>query len=286
MGDKSPSPKFEPILSRLSWLTDGVLAGIVHGLLLLGVLAGRFALPEVLGGIVLNNLLAFVFGTALFWRFSRYDTKSTLLDLAAPFGFSSFGLWGFMGMLSAVNTGSLALLGTNTLLLEGLGELGDMGSDDGEGFVIILLLVAVAMFIASLYFLAKFLLSLGAMAVMMLVAGTLTLQSVQFLRRQLQLRKSTEPHSDRHTHLHHDLKALGYNLFLKGWVGAMLFFGFTVVMRSRVEAAHLASAQIYFYLGWSWFYDAVLQQILRAKLLEPYMQKGDERKKRKKGLAS
>jgi hypothetical protein len=287
---KQPAPtESQPQAATPTWLkyvqrlTEGATTSAVHGLLLLGVLASRFALPDVLGGIVLNNMLAFAFSAVLFWQFRYHDVKTSLWDLAAPFGFSSFGLWGFMGILMAMRTGDLTLLGTNTLLLEGLGDLGNLDDIDGEAIVWLLIIVAIVMFAASIYFLVSFLLTLGAVQLMVLVAGTLSLQSVQFLRRRLDLQSRAKhgPRVETYNRVHHDLRALGYHLFIKGWVGAMLFYAFTAIMQPRTDGASLATSQIYFYLAWSWLYDAVLQQILRAKLLEPYMQKRDQKKKQK-----
>ncbi len=272
--DKVP---VDNVLQRLTHGMGAVLsAALLHGLLLAAVLSGHFALPEVLGGIVLSGVLGFSLGAVQYYTYSTEPQRQKLMAMAKSFGFMSIGVWGYMGMLMAIKSGDMALLGVNTLLLEGLGDMGDigdlsgLGDIDDEGIVIVLVIIAAAFFIAAMYFLIKFLLTLGAANLMVLVASVVTLQSLQFLRRRMQLVAVPDP-AFAAIQLRHDLRALGFHLFIKGWVGS--FFMTLFVMAFASHQLH-----VYYYIGWSFAYDALLQPLVRSKLIKPYLVKRDDKR--------
>lgn len=226
-----------------------VTALVIHGAMAAGLYAGRFGGGATVLGIALDSLVAYVAWLALYLRL-RPDRKGVRELLVKTFVGLSLGVWGYIAMFRAISFKDTVLLSANAAVLEGLGSVGNI---DGDGAAVIIVIVAIALMIASLYFLGKIMVELPPTEVGWVVAGVVVIRIYELARYVMRHRDTSkdEKLDDAEDHL----AELCLHVFVKGWFGALL-------MTFLVDAPF---ALAWFYLAWSCLYDVLLRAWLWRK---------------------
>ena len=229
--------------ARSSAFTEGITAAAVHSLMLAGLLMGRWNAGATVVGVLLDSLVAYALWLYVYLRLRPVEGVKEVL--AKTFIGLSLGVWGFIGMFRAISLKDSALLAVTTAVLQGAGSLGDI---DGDGAVIVLLIIAVLLFIASLYFLGKILITMAPADLCWLGLGVAVFRVIEVWRAVRRLRSAT--FSDKVTDAEERLSELCLHVFVKGWFGAIAMSLFVGVSFDLV----------WVYLAWSFVYDAVLRR--------------------------
>ena len=119
---------------------------------------------------------------------------------------------------------------------------------------ILLLILAVVLLIASLFFLGQILVGMSPVDVGVLGVSVVVVRGIQVARYLARHKNSSV--SDKITDAEDHLSELCLHVFAKGWTGALIMYFFV----------ELEVPLIWVYLGWSWAYDVVLRAWLWSRL--------------------
>jgi hypothetical protein len=229
-----------------------ITAVIVHAAMGAGVLLGRFDGGAAMLGVLLDSLVAYVAWLFLYLRL-RPEGKGVRELVAKTFVGLSLGVWGFIAMFRAITLRDTVLLSANGAILEGLSGLSGV---DGDGAAIILVILAIALMIASLYFLGKIMVAMSPVDVAWVGVGVVVIRVFELARYVMRHRDTahTEKLEDAEDHL----SELCLHVFVKGWFGALLM---TILV-------DVPFALVWIYLAWSCLYDVLLRAWLWRKFGE------------------
>lgn len=229
-----------------------ITAVVVHAAMAAGLALGRFDGGATVLGVLLDSLVAFIAWLFLYLRL-RPEGKASRELVAKTFVGLSLGVWGFIAMFRAITMRDTALLLANVSVLEGLGGIGNV---DGEGAAILLVLLAIALMIASLYFLGKIMVEMSPVDLAWLGVGVVVIRVFELVRYVMRHRATT--HAEKMADAEDHLSELCLHVFVKGWVGALLMTFLVWVPFSLV----------WIYLAWSCLYDVLLRAWLWRKFGE------------------
>jgi hypothetical protein len=226
-----------------------ITAVVVHAAMGAGFLLGRFDGGATVLGVLLDSLVAYVAWLIIYLRL-RPDGKAARELVAKTFVGLSFGVWGFIAMFRAITLRDTVLLSANAAMLDGLSGLSGI---DGDGAAIILVLIAIALLIASLYFLGKIMVEMSPVDLAWVGVGVVIIRVFELVRYVMRHRDTsrTEKLEDAEDHL----TELCLHVFVKGWFGALL-------MTLLVDVPF---ALAWVYLAWSCLYDVLLRAWLWRK---------------------
>jgi len=261
---------------RRDRLTAAVTTTVMHVGMVLGVMFGRWDAGASVVGVLLDSLVAYVLWLGVYLRLRPQG--GTREVVAKTFVGLSLGVWGFIAMFKAVTIKDASILAVTWGIIEGASNLGGI---DGDAAGILLLILAVVLLVASLFFLGQILVGMSPVDVGILGASVVVLRGIQVVRYLARHRDSTvsEKIGDAEDHL----SELCLHVFAKGWTGALImyfFVGFEVPL-------------IGVYLAWSWAYDVLLRDWLwrrlggrvKSKVLARTASRQPERQQRPPGKA-
>lgn len=261
---------------RRDRLTAALTTTIMHVGMVVGVIWGRWDAGASVVGVLLDSLVAYVLWLGVYLHLRPMG--GTREVMATTFVGLSLGVWGFIAMFKAVTIKDASILAVTWGIIEGASNLGGI---DGEAGGILLLILAVVLLIASLFFLGKILVGMSPVDVGFLGVSVLVLRGIQVARYLARHKHSTV--SDKITDAEDHLSELCLHVFAKGWTGALIMFFFV----------ELDVPLIWVYLGWSWAYDVVLRDWLwrrlggrvKSKVLARTASRQPEREQRPPGKA-
>ena len=250
-----------PSVLQRAWLAPIVSATIFHVPLLVGYLAGWLNLGEVVLGTLLGCLVRIgIWTPAAIHRRRGSQTKLILKETLLVVIGISLGVWGYVGIIKGASTADFTYLGLNYAGLELLGEadlsgLGDLFSSDddggGEAFLIVLALLALALFCYSMYLLYEVIAVGDPAVVALLLVVAVVSEAIAYFRHLRQTKQLVA--SDADAQETHQLRVLARMMFLKGWGGALVIGAFTAWPGAMALA----------YIGWSWLYESFADQLLQ-----------------------
>ena len=230
-------------------LTAAMTTTVMHVGMVVGVVVGRWDAGASVVGVLLDSLVAYVLWLGVYLHLRpQGGTKEVM---AKTFVGLSLGVWGFIAMFKAVTVKDASILAITWGILEGAS---DIGSIDGDAAGILLLILAVVLLIASLFFLGQILVGMSPIDVGVLGVSVLVLRGIQVARYVA--RHSNSSVSDKITDAEDHLSELCLHVFAKGWTGALIMYFFV----------ELEVPLIWVYLGWSWAYDVFWRDWLWGKL--------------------
>lgn len=262
---------------RRDRLTAAFTTTVMHVGMVVGVIVGRWDAGGSVVGVLLDSLVAYVLWLGVYLHLRpRGGTKEVM---AKTFVGLSLGVWGFIAMFKAVTVKDASILAITWGILEGASHIGDI---DGDAAGILLLILAVVLLVASLFFLGQILVGMSPVDVGFLGVSVLVLRGIQVARYLARHRNSTV--SDKITDAEDHLSELCLHVFAKGWTGALIMYFFV----------ELEVPLIWVYLGWSWAYDVFLRNWLwsrlgarvKSKVLARAASRHSERQQRPVGKAS
>lgn len=237
-------------IARRDRIAALITAVVVHATMSAGVLLGRFDGGATVLGVLLDSLVAYVAWLYLYLRL-RPDGKAARELVAKTFVGLSLGVWGFIAMFRAITARDTVLLLANAAALEGLGDLGGI---DGEAAAIILVIIAIALMVASLYFLGKIIVGMSPVDVAWVGVGVVVIRVFELVRYVMRHRDTSRDAQREDAEDH--LSELCLHVFVKGWFGALLMTLFVDV----------PFALVWIYLAWSCLYDVLLRAWLWRKI--------------------
>ncbi len=261
---------------RRDRLTAAVTTTVMHVGMVVGVVFNRWDAGASVVGVLLDSLVAWVVWLGVYLHLR--PTSGTKEVMAKTFVGLSLGVWGFIAMFKAVTVEDVSLLAVTWGILEGASNLGGI---DGEAGGILLVILAVVLLIASLFFLGQILVDMSPVDVGFLSASVVVLRGIQVARYLARHKHGTV--SEKIIDAEDHLSELCLHVFTKGWTGAL-------IMGLFVE---LEVPLIWVYLAWSWAYDVFLREWLwsrlggrvKSKLLARAASRQTERQQRPRGRA-
>jgi len=234
-----------------NWLAEALMPTVVHGVMVAGLLSGFWDPGVCIVGILLDGLAAFAlwFAVQAAGR-GPWDRRA----LGMSFIGLSIGVWGFIAMFRAINLQDTAFLAMNFAVLKYLDpSMLEVASGlDGDAALVVLVILAAALLLVSLYFLGEILFAMPIGDVASLAACVLVLRIVELLGNYGRI-KSDEIEG---RIAQQEMSALGLHLFVKGWVGALLIY-----LGSFTDLP-----VVWTYLGWSFAHDLVIRPLLGRML--------------------
>jgi hypothetical protein len=212
-----------------------------------GLLAGIWDAGLCIVGILLDSLAAYALWLALYLK-RRPGGAGDYRMLAKSFIGISFGVWGFIAMFRAITIRDTAFFAASFALLKyvDLSDLVDVaGGLDEDSVLFILVLLAAALLLTSLFFLAQILIAMPAGQVASIVACVAALRVVEIFND----RRSGDEEADKAAVAERNMAELCLHVFVKGWFGALLMY---VIAFSTLPMG-------WAYLVWSYAHDLVLR---------------------------
>jgi hypothetical protein len=262
---------------RRDRLTAAITTTVMHVGMVVGVVFGRWDAGASVVGVLLDSLVAYVLWLGVYLRLRPQGGTTEVV--AKTFIGLSLGVWGFIAMFKAVTVKDASILAITWGILEGAS---DIGSIDGDAAGILLLILAVVLLIASLFFLGQILVGMSPVDVGFLGVSVVVLRGIQVARYVARHQNSSV--SDKITDAEDHLSELCLHVFAKGWTGALIMYVFV----------ELDVPLIWVYLAWSWTYDVFLRTWLwgqlggrvKSKVLARAASRQTERQQRPPGRAS
>jgi hypothetical protein len=222
---------------------------LVHGTMAAGFAFGVWDAGASVVGVLLDSLVAYALWLAVYLRLRPPQDGRNEVLIKTFIGLS-FGVWGFIGMFRAITLKDTAFLAINAAVLEGLGSIGDAG----DGAVVILVIVAAVLLIASLFFLGKILIGMAVLDLVWIAAGVAVFRIGEIARYVKRHADSTKEEKVEDAEDH--LAELCLHVFVKGWAGAIIMF-FLVGLSFEL---------LWVYLAWSFLHDVVVRPLLWNKV--------------------
>lgn len=234
---------------RRDRVTAAIATTLVHVGMVAGVVFGRWDAGGSVVGVLLDSLVAYVLWLGVYLHLRpKGGTKEVM---AKTFVGLSLGVWGFIAMFKAVTLKDASILAVTWGILEGASNI---GSIDGDGAAILLVILAVVLLVASLFFLGQILVGMSPVDVGFLGASVLVLRGIQVARYLA--RHTDSSVSEKIIDAEDHLSELCLHVFAKGWTGALIMIVFV----------ELEVPLIWVYLAWSWAYDVFLRDWLWRRL--------------------
>jgi len=241
----------EPVVDavRRDRITAAIATTLMHVGMVTGVIFGRWDAGGSVVGVLLDSLVAYVLWLGVYLHLRpKGGTKEVV---AKTFVGLSLGVWGFIAMFKAVTVKDASILAVTWGILEGASNIGGI---DGDAAGILLLILAVVLLIASLFFLGQILVGMSPVDVGFLGASVLVLRGIQVARYLARHKDSTT--SEKIIDAEDHLSELCLHVFAKGWTGALIMIVFVEFEVPLIGV----------YLGWSWAYDVFLRDWLWRRL--------------------
>src|SRR5262245_5329811 len=168
-------------MSAGSWLAGAVMATIIHGVMVAGLVSGFWDAGVCIVGIVLDSLAAYGLWLTLYLKRRQRGTDDFRM-LAKSFIGVSLGVWGFIAMFRSITLRDTAFIASSFSFLKYI-DLGDvlegLGGFDEDAMLVLLLIVAVILLLVALFFLAQILIAMPAGDVVSILAVVVGLRVVE-----------------------------------------------------------------------------------------------------------